>query len=127
MEHLNNASSQTKNYEITFFHSRVTEGSYHSSLFSTFLRGLKKAAINIIYSWNVFIYFLIVNLGSKKDLRVSGVELRRCSCKAFFSFPIKVLFLKLTVNKEKGGGTSTLGERSTTKSCMLRSGRMNRS
>ena len=45
-----------------------------------------------------------MNLGSKKDLRVSGVELRRCSCKAFFSFPIKVLFLKLTVNKEKGGG-----------------------
>lgn len=30
----NNASSQTKNYEITpFIHSGVTEGSYHSSLF----------------------------------------------------------------------------------------------
>lgn len=28
----NNASSQTKNYEITFY-SKVTEGSYHSSLF----------------------------------------------------------------------------------------------
>uniref|UniRef100_F6HPX0 Uncharacterized protein n=1 Tax=Vitis vinifera TaxID=29760 RepID=F6HPX0_VITVI len=27
----------------------------------------------------------------------------------------------------KKGGTSTLGERSTTESCMLRSGRMNRS
>ena len=39
MEHLNNASSQTKNYEITFFfHFRVTEGSYHSSLFLLFWR-----------------------------------------------------------------------------------------
>ena len=43
MEHLNNASSQTNNYEITFFHFRVTEGSYHSSLFLFFLRSKKNS------------------------------------------------------------------------------------
>ena len=44
MEHLNNASSQTNNYEITFFfHFRVTEGSYHSSLFLLFLRSKKNS------------------------------------------------------------------------------------
>ena len=41
MKHLNNASSQTKNYEITFFYFRVTEGSYHSSLFLFFWRSKK--------------------------------------------------------------------------------------
>lgn len=42
----NNASSQTKNYEITPYHSGVTEGSYHSSLFfHAFPGGLEKAAI----------------------------------------------------------------------------------
>lgn len=46
---------------------------------------------------------------------------------AFFSLPIEILFQKLAVGKEEGGETSTLGERSTTESCMLRSGRMNRS
>jgi len=44
-----------------------------------------------------FIYFLTVNLGSKKDLRVSRVGLK-WSCNAFFSLPIKVLFPKLTIN-----------------------------
>ena len=47
----NNASSQTKNYEITpFIHSGVTEGSYHSSLFfHAFPGGPEKAAINRIF------------------------------------------------------------------------------
>jgi len=38
-----------------------------------------------------------VNLGSKKDLRVSRVGLR-WSRNAFFSLPIEVLFPKLTIN-----------------------------
>lgn len=40
----NNASSQTKNYEITHghFHSRVTERSYYSSLFLSFLEVRRK-------------------------------------------------------------------------------------
>lgn len=40
----NNASSQTKNYEITngHFHSRVTERSYYSSLFLFFLEVRRK-------------------------------------------------------------------------------------
>ena len=42
MEHLTNASSQTNNYEITFFHFRVTEGSYHSSLFMLLLKVRRK-------------------------------------------------------------------------------------
>lgn len=37
MEHLNNASSQTENYEIIRFHSRVTKASYHSNLFLLFV------------------------------------------------------------------------------------------
>jgi hypothetical protein len=46
---------------------------------------------------DVFIYFLTVNLGSKKDLRMSRVGLR-WSRNAFFSLPIEVLFPKLTIN-----------------------------
>jgi hypothetical protein len=66
--------------------------------------------------------------GSKKDLRVFKAELRRSFCNAFFFLPIQVLSLKLTIiNKKEEERISTLGERSTTKSCMLRSGRMNRS
>jgi hypothetical protein len=38
-----------------------------------------------------------VNLGLKKDLKVSRVGLR-WSCNAFFSLPIEVLFPKLTIN-----------------------------
>ncbi|CAN4125295.1 unnamed protein product [Withania somnifera] len=53
--------------------------------------------------------------GLKKDLRVSRVG-PGGSLNAFFF---------LLIGEE--GGTSTLGERSTTESCMLRSGRMNRS
>jgi len=68
------------------------------------------------------------DFGSKKDLRVFRDELRRWFSNAFFFLPIKVLSLKLTIfNKKEEERTSTLGERSTTKSCMLRSGRMNRS
>ncbi|CAN4102483.1 unnamed protein product [Withania somnifera] len=54
--------------------------------------------------------------GLKKDLRVSRVG-PGGSLNAFFFF--------LLIGEE--GGTSTLGERKTTESCMPRSGRMNRS
>ena len=58
----------------------------------------------------------------KKDLRVSRVG-PGGSLNAFFFLPIGVIS-----HHGKGeGGTSTLEERSTTESCMLRSGRMNRS
>lgn len=58
----------------------------------------------------------------KKDLRVSRVG-PGGSLKAFFFLLMGVISQRLAVK----GGTSTLGERSTTESCMLRSGRMNRS
>ena len=69
------------------------------------------------------------DFGSKKDLRVFRAELRRSFCNAFFFLSIQVLSLKLIIinNKKEEERISTLGERSTTKSCMLRSGRMNRS
>lgn len=55
-----------------------------------------------------------------------GVE-RRGSSRRLSLSSVEVSFQKLAVNKEGGdGGTSTLGERSTTESCMLRSGRMSR-
>ena len=60
--------------------------------------------------------------GLKKDLRVSRVG-PGGSLKAFFFLLMGVISQRLAVQ----GGTSTLGERSTTESCMLRSGRMNRS
>jgi len=60
--------------------------------------------------------------GLKKDLRVSRVG-PGGSLNAFFFLLIGVISQRLT----EEGGTSTLGERSTTDSCMLRSGRMNRS
>ena len=129
MKHLNHASSQTKNYEITFFYFyfRVTEGSYHSSLFLFFWRS--KKSINQQYlSVECSSLFPNGNFGSKKDLRVFRDELRRQFCNVFFFLPIEVLSLKLTIlNKKEEERISTLGERSTTKSCMLRSGRMNRS
>lgn len=62
--------------------------------------------------------------GLKKDLRVSKVG-PGGSLNAFFFLLIGVI--SNCHGKEEGGGTSTLGERSTTESCMLRSGRMNRS
>ena len=60
----------------------------------------------------------------KKDLRVSRVG-PGGSLNAFFLL-IGVISQRLAMVRKKGG-TSTLGERSTTESCMLRSGRMNRS
>ena len=77
MKHLNNASSQTKNYEITFsFHFRVTEGSYHSSLFLLFLKS--KKSINYYYlSVECSYFFPNGYFGSKKDPRVFRAELRR--------------------------------------------------
>ena len=65
--------------------------------------------------------------GLKKDLRVSRVG-PGGSLNAFFFLPIGVISQRLAMVREKGeGGTSTLEERSTMESCMLRSGRMNRS
>lgn len=61
----------------------------------------------------------------KKDLRVSRVG-PGGSLNAFFFLLIGVLSQRLAMVRKKGG-TGTLGERSTTESCMLRSGRMNRS
>ncbi|GFP97143.1 hypothetical protein PHJA_001858400 [Phtheirospermum japonicum] len=62
--------------------------------------------------------------GLKKDLRVSRVG-PGGSLNAFFFLLIGVISQRLA-RVRKRGGTSTLGERSTTESCMLRSGRMNR-
>ena len=59
----------------------------------------------------------------KKDLRVSRVG-PGGSLNAFFFLLIGVISQRLAMVRKKGG---TLGERSTTESCMLRSGRMNRS
>jgi len=64
--------------------------------------------------------------GLKKDLRVSRVG-PGGSINAFFFLLIGVISQRLAMVRRKKGGTSTLGERSTTESCMLRSGRMNRS
>jgi len=65
--------------------------------------------------------------GLKKDLRVSRVG-PGGSLNAFFFLLMGVYFTKTCQYQgKKEGGTSTLGERSTTESCMLRSGRMNRS
>ncbi|CAK9876664.1 unnamed protein product, partial [Sphagnum jensenii] len=66
-----------------------------------------------------FIYFLTVNLGLKKDFRVSRVGLR-WSHNNFFSFP-KTYH---SCNEGKGEGTNILGKCNTTKSYMLHSGRM---
>lgn len=63
--------------------------------------------------------------GLKKDLRVSRVG-PGGFLNAFFFLLIGVISQRICHGKEEGG-TSTLGERSTTDSCMLRSGRMNRS
>jgi hypothetical protein len=74
----------------------------------------------------LFIY-LLTGKGSrfemKKDLRVSRVG-PGWSLNAFFFLPIRVI---KTCHGKGEGGTSTLVERSTAESCMLRSGRMNRS
>lgn len=62
----------------------------------------------------------------KKDLRVSRVG-PGGSLNAFFFLPIGVISQRLATVRSNKERTSTLGERSTTESCMLRSGRMNRS
>ena len=64
--------------------------------------------------------------GLKKDLLVLRVG-PGGSLNAFFFLLIGVLSQRLAFLRRKKGGTSTLGERSTTEICMLRSGRMNRS
>ena len=63
--------------------------------------------------------------GLKKDLRVSKVG-PGGSLNALFFLLIGVISKRLAMVRKKGR-TSTLGERSTTRNCMLRSGRMNRS
>ncbi|TYG96334.1 hypothetical protein ES288_A11G342000v1 [Gossypium darwinii] len=66
--------------------------------------------------------------GLKKDLRVFRVGLRGSLNALFFFFPSELFFIsQILAMVRKKGGTSTLGERSTTESCMLHSGRMNRS
>jgi hypothetical protein len=66
--------------------------------------------------------------GLKKDLRVFRVGPRGSLNALFFFLPIGVIsYFTNTCHGKEEGGTSTLGERSTTESCMLRSGRMNRS
>ena len=69
---------------------------------------------------------VIGGAGSEKDPRVYWVKLRASISRRLF-YSIEVSFQRLAVG-ERGGdaGTSTLGERSTTRSCMLRSGRMSR-
>lgn len=64
----------------------------------------------------------------KKDLRVFRVGPRGSLNALFFFFPSELFLIsQILAMVRKEGGTSTLGERSTTESCMLRSGRMNRS
>jgi hypothetical protein len=166
----NNASSQTKNYEITHgLYSRVTERSYYSSLFLFFLEvrrkqqsifsfgrsvrvskpncvrnilgpGILDLVIRMLRTSNsitflgitndhrsgiFFMYFLMVNAGSKKDLRVFSWAKRMGYC--YFLFSHRSSPRKTCHWQARRRITSTLGERSTTKSCMLCSGRMNRS
>ncbi|TYI10183.1 hypothetical protein ES332_A09G125200v1 [Gossypium tomentosum] len=66
--------------------------------------------------------------GLKKDLRVFRVGPRGSLNAFFFFFPSELFLIsQILAMVRKKGGTSILGERSTTESCMLRSGRMNRS
>ncbi|KAK7850792.1 hypothetical protein CFP56_043657, partial [Quercus suber] len=60
----------------------------------------------------------------KKDLKVSRVG-QEGPLNAFFFLLIGVISQRLAMVRKRG--TSTPGERSTPESCMLRSGRMNRS
>ena len=57
--------------------------------------------------------------GLKKDLRVSRVG-PGGFLNAFFFLLIGVISQRLGIVRRKKGGTSTLGERSTMESCMLR-------
>ncbi|KAG4115012.1 hypothetical protein ERO13_D12G080900v2 [Gossypium hirsutum] len=66
--------------------------------------------------------------GLKKDLRVFRVGPRGSLNALFFFFPSELFLIsQILAMVWKKGGTSTLRERSTTESCMLHSGRMNRS
>ncbi|KAB2074997.1 hypothetical protein ES319_A07G189400v1 [Gossypium barbadense] len=66
--------------------------------------------------------------GLKKDLRVFRVGPRGSFNALFFFFPSELFLIsQILAMVRKKGGTSTLGECSTTESCMLRSERMNRS
>lgn len=80
--------------------------------------------------WDVSIYLSLDSkweqAGLKKDLRVSRVG-PGGSLNAFFFLPIGGSDFTKTCHGKGEGGTSTLEERSTMESCMLRSGRMNRS
>ncbi|KAB2005868.1 hypothetical protein ES319_D11G301700v1 [Gossypium barbadense] len=69
-----------------------------------------------------------MGVGLKKDLRVFRVG-PRGSLNVFIFFLPSELFLitQILAMVRKKGGKSTLGKRSTTESCMLHSGRMNRS
>ncbi|KAL0816679.1 hypothetical protein Bca101_073123 [Brassica carinata] len=102
--------------------------------FHAFPGGLEKAAINRIFlilpsrkeeREILFPFRLEMGAGLKKDLRVSRVR-PVGSLNALFFLLIEVISQILPMVRKRGG-TSTLGERSTTESCMLRSGRMNRS
>ncbi|KAK4343591.1 hypothetical protein RND71_036685 [Anisodus tanguticus] len=63
--------------------------------------------------------------GLKNNLRVSRIR-PQGSLNAFFFLLIGVISQRLAKVRKKRG-TSTPGEHSTTESCMLRSGRLNRS
>ncbi|KAG4133598.1 hypothetical protein ERO13_D08G104600v2 [Gossypium hirsutum] len=66
--------------------------------------------------------------GLKKDLRVFRVGPRGSLNALFFFFPSELFLIsQILAMVRKKGGTSTLGERNTTESWMLSSGRMNRS
>ncbi|KAG4192738.1 hypothetical protein ERO13_A07G174583v2 [Gossypium hirsutum] len=66
--------------------------------------------------------------GLKKDLRVFRVGPRGSLTPSFFFFPSELFLIsQILAMVRKKGGTSTLGQRSTTESCILRSERMNRS
>lgn len=84
--------------------------------------GTPISAMGCVY---LSISWLEMGAGLKKDLRVSRVG-PGGSLNAFFFLLIGVISQRLAMVRKKGG-TGTLGERSTTESCMLRSGRMNRS
>jgi len=168
----NNASSQTKNYEITYghFNSRVTERSYYSSLFLSFLEVRRKQQSISSFGRSAWVRkpncvrnilpgildLVIRMLGTSNSITflsrmTSGqgclffmyfqrwVQVRRrileclVGLREWMGYPTLFFFShrsspsKTCHWQAKRRITSTLGERSTTESCMLCSGRMNRS
>lgn len=109
----NNVSSQTKNYEIAPFILGRRRDRTIRAPFMPFPEVWRKLLDSFFRG------------GLKKDLRVSRVG-PRGSLNAFFFLLIGVFSQRLIMVRKKGE-PSTLGERSTTESCMLRSGRMIRS